>query len=68
MMDKAAHEAVLQYTMHGYEVVSPGSFVTCFVTGRRIPLEDLRYWNAERQEAYATPDAGLERELECRGE
>ncbi len=29
----------------------------CAVTGRRIPLEDLKYWSAERQEAYADAHA-----------
>jgi hypothetical protein len=27
----------------------------------RIPLEELKYWSVDRQEAYATPEAVLER-------
>ena len=39
---------------------APGSFVTCAVTGQRIPLADLKYWSVDRQEAYATPDAATQ--------
>jgi hypothetical protein len=35
-------------------VLSPGDHVICAVTGRPIPLEELRYWSVARQEAYAT--------------
>ncbi len=45
-------EARLRYGDNGYEEISPGSFVTCAVTGRRIPLGALRYWSVDRQEAY----------------
>jgi hypothetical protein len=31
------------------------------VSGVRIPLEELKYWSVDRQEAYATPEAVLER-------
>ena len=37
----------------------PGHFVRCAVTGASIPLDELRYWNVEKQEAYATRDAVL---------
>lgn len=39
----------------------PGAFVRCAVTGEPIPLEDLRYWNVDLQEAYSGPDAKLTR-------
>jgi hypothetical protein len=31
------------------------------VTGVPIPLEELRYWSVDLQEAYATPEAVLQR-------
>jgi hypothetical protein len=31
------------------------------VTGVSIPLEELRYWSVDLQEAYATPEAVLQR-------
>lgn len=52
-------EAVLEFRPVEFRVVRPGAFVRCAVTGAVIPLEELRYWNVERQEAYASPDAVL---------
>lgn len=45
-------EARLKYLPADLELLSPGDYVTCAVTGRKIPLEALRYWSVERQEAY----------------
>lgn len=47
-----ASEAQLHYADGEYVVLRPGAFVRCAVTGRPIPLEALRYWSAQRQEAY----------------
>ncbi|MCJ2122696.1 DUF2093 domain-containing protein [Methylobacterium sp. J-077] len=52
-------EAVVQYGDGTMRVVKPGSFVRCAVTGEPIPLDELRYWSATRQEAYASPEAIL---------
>ena len=53
--------AVLHYGTPEYEVIRPGRYVLCAVTGRPIPLEALRYWNPELQEAYAGPQEMMER-------
>jgi hypothetical protein len=31
------------------------------VTGQPIPLDELKYWSVERQEAYASPEAVMAR-------
>jgi hypothetical protein len=54
-------EAVIQYLDSNIRVVRPGSYVRCAVTGQPIPLDQLKYWSVERQEAYASPDAVLDR-------
>ena len=59
-------EARLRYLDSDYQVVVPGSFVTCAVTGRRIPLSELRYWSVDRQEPYVDAAASLEREVSFR--
>jgi hypothetical protein len=41
--------------------------VLCAVTGAKIPLENLRYWSPELQEAYASPTEALKRWQESRG-
>jgi len=59
-------EARLRYLDSDYQVVVPGAYVTCAVTGQRIPLSELRYWSVDRQEAYADVEASLKRELALR--
>ena len=53
--------AELEYLDGEYRVIRPGSFVLCAVTGVHIPLEALRYWSVDLQEAYASPAAALNR-------
>ncbi len=57
----AASEAHVLYQDGDYRVLRPGLFVLCAVTGVQIPLDELRYWSVERQEAYATPRASMAR-------
>jgi hypothetical protein len=54
-------QAELEYQDGEYRVIKPGTFVACAVTGVHIPLEALRYWNVELQEAYATAGIALKR-------
>jgi hypothetical protein len=54
-------EAKVQYLDGDYRVISPGSYVVCAITGVHIPLDELKYWSVDRQEAYATPQAVLDR-------
>jgi len=54
-------EAEVKYLDGDFRVVRPGAFVRCAVTGVAIPLEELKYWSVDRQEAYATPEAALQR-------
>ena len=51
--------AKLHYGDGEFAVMSPGRHVLCAVTGRQIPLEALRYWDADVQEAYAGPAEAL---------
>ena len=38
---------------HGhFQVKTPGDFVECSITGEKIILENLKYWNVELQEPY----------------
>ena len=46
------NEAKVRFLDGEFEVVSPGDFVRCAVTGQAIPLADLRYWSVEKQQAY----------------
>lgn len=53
--------ALVSYGDGEFTVVRPGRYVICAVSGRRIPLEALRYWNPALQEAYAGPAEALAR-------
>lgn len=52
--------AQLHYGDGEYVVLKPGRYVLCAVSGRRVPLDALRYWSAERQEAYFGADEALQ--------
>ena len=54
-------EAQVQYLDGDFRVISPGTYVRCAVTDARIPLDELKYWSVDRQEAYALPSAVLHR-------
>ncbi len=54
-------EAEVKYLDGDFRVLRPGAFVRCAVTGVPIPLEELRYWSVDLQEAYASPEAALQR-------
>ena len=63
LMSSGEHAATLLYGPNGFRVIKPGRFVPCAVTGEPIPLEELRYWSVDRQEAYASPDIAKRRLL-----
>ena len=54
-------EAEVKYLDGDFRVLRPGAYVRCAVTGLPIPLEELKYWSVDLQEAYINPDAVLER-------
>jgi hypothetical protein len=54
-------EAKLHYGDGEFAILKPGRYVVCAVSGVQIPLDALRYWNPERQEAYAGPAEALQR-------
>ena len=56
-----AGEAEVKFLDGDFRIVRPGAFVRCAVTGVPIPLEELKYWSVESQEAYASPEAVMRR-------
>ena len=63
LMSAKGRAARLQYLHNGFRQITPGDHVVCAVTAAELPLDLLRYWSVERQEAYATPDAATKRLL-----
>jgi hypothetical protein len=54
-------EAQVQYLDGDFRVISPGTYVRCAITDARIPLDELKYWSVDLQEAYSVPNAVLQR-------
>lgn len=54
-------EAQVQYLDGDFRVISPGTYVRCAITDVRIPLDELKYWSVDLQEAYSVPSAVLQR-------
>lgn len=54
-----AGEAEIEYLDGEIRILRPGTFVRCAATGEPIPIEDLRYWSVDMQEAYANHEAKL---------
>ena len=44
--------AKIKYLPNNFQVIDPGDYVICAVSGKEINLQDLTYWNVELQEAY----------------
>jgi hypothetical protein len=62
-----AGEAKLRYLDGELQILSPGSFVRCAVTGQPIAVEELRYWSVDLQEPYVNAEAALKRFMQVRG-
>lgn len=63
LMSQGDRTARLHYLSYSFRVLSPGDHVVCAVSGRKIPLDELRYWSVARQEAYASAVLSVEAEL-----
>ena len=47
--------AKLRYLPNNFEIVEEGDHVVCAVSGKKINLNNLNYWNVDLQEAYFSP-------------
>ena len=56
--------AKLKYLPNNFNVLEPGDHVICAISGKKIMLENLTYWNVDKQEAYYSYiEANKKREL-----
>ena len=44
--------AKLKYLPNNFDVIEEGDHVICAVSGKKISLQNLNYWNVDEQEAY----------------
>ncbi|MDK1488705.1 DUF2093 domain-containing protein [Sinorhizobium sp. 7-81] len=58
----SSREAKIRYLDGDVQIVLAGSHVVCAMTGKAIPVDELRYWSVARQEPYVDAAASLEAE------
>ena len=44
--------AKLKYLPNNFDIIEEGDHVICAVSGKKILLQNLNYWNVDEQEAY----------------
>ena len=44
--------AKLKYLHNNFQIIENGDYVICAISGKKITLEKLNYWNVELQEPY----------------
>ena len=55
--------AKLKFLPNNFEIIQEGDHVICAISKKKIPLENLNYWNVDKQEAYYSYiESSVERE------
>ena len=55
--------AKIKFLPNNFNVIEDGDHVICAVSGKKIPLKQLNYWNVDLQEAYFSyKEASVKRE------
>tara|TARA_Y100000768_G_scaffold289539_1_gene223666 strand:+ start:1510 stop:1704 length:195 start_codon:yes stop_codon:yes gene_type:complete len=54
-------KAKLVFKHNSFEIIEDGDYVLCAISGQKISLNDLNYWNVDLQEAYYSPKEVNER-------
>ena len=55
--------ANLKYSPNNFSIIEHGDHVICAVSGKKILLENLNYWNVKEQEPYFSyVEASIKRE------
>ena len=56
--------AKIKYLPNNFQIIQPGDYVECAVSGKKINIENLTYWNVELQEAYFSYKEAFEKREE----
>ena len=55
--------AKIKYLPNNFEIIEDGDHVICAISGKKIPIKSLNYWNVDLQEPYFSYiEASLKRE------
>ena len=59
-------KAKLIFKHNYFDIIEEGDYVLCAISGKKIQLQNLNYWNVELQEAYYSyVEASKKREENC---
>ena len=57
--------AKIKYLPNNFQIIEHGDYVECAVSGKKIDIENLTYWNVELQEPYFSyKEASEKREMQ----
>ena len=45
-------KAKIKYLPNNFQIIENGDYVECAVSGKKLNIENLTYWNVDTQEAY----------------
>ena len=54
-LNMSEKKAKLLFKHNSFEILEEGDYVLCAISGKKIKLQDLNYWNVDLQEAYYSP-------------
>ncbi len=55
--------AKIKYLPNNFQIIDKGDHVICAISGKKIGIENLNYWNVELQEPYFSyVEASIKRE------
>ena len=49
-------KAKLLFKHNSFDILEEGDYVLCAISGKKIYLQELNYWNVDLQEAYFSPE------------
>ncbi len=56
--------AKIKYLPNNFQIIEEGDHVICAISGKKISLKELNYWNVDLQEAYYSyKEASQKREM-----
>ena len=54
-------KAKLIYKHNSFDIIEEGDYVLCAISGKKVMLKDLNYWNVDLQEAYYSANEANDR-------
>ena len=53
--------AKIKYLPNNFQIIEEGDYVVCAISGKKINIENLTYWNVDLQEPYYSYKEALEK-------